>query len=129
MNTERVRKGQALHLNSGGFYSPRAPATEDTHGYMMVSLPDAPFGKELVTPAKKLWPFGQPAGFSDEEVVELVDFARGEHDMGPIVSIDRQEDGSVEIRDGVAGEGGTMMRCEKKEGKWVVVEERNPYFS
>ena len=122
-NAGRVRKGKAVNLKSDEL-QPKLALAADQYDYIMVSSSDAPFGKELVTPAKKLLPFAQPEGFSDEEIVELIDFARSEEDLGPILYIERQEDGSVEITDGVEGDDylsgyGSTLRCVKREGRWV----------
>ncbi|KKN73889.1 hypothetical protein LCGC14_0395720, partial [marine sediment metagenome] len=64
----------------------RGPALGD---YMQVSMRGRPFGRELDTPTRTLWPFRTPEGFGDEEIIEIVDFAR----TSPSVAHDERTSG------------------------------------
>jgi len=150
----RVRKGRYFHLRDRMFLDaakrPLPTPEELARQYVQVSLADKPFGKSLELPAERLWPFAAPEGFTDDELVEIVDFARtsphipvppatmdangvvtayvrGSSFDGnePIYLIRRLEDGTIKVKSGaqqdwLAGSG-SVMTCVKKDGKWVVL--------
>jgi len=116
----------------------RAP---HVYRYWQVSRSDQPFREELTVPDESLLPFAVPEGFTEEEVIEIVDFLRsgpseepdGSNASGyprtlgfpqrldgaqPIHSIERR-DGVIEVRTGVqqdmlAGQG-EILRCRKRD--------------
>jgi len=118
--------------------------------YTQVSLPNKPFGAKLDIPTKRLWPFKQPEDFTDKEIIELVDFARGVRpdvdginrktekdgtvtsdslffdDRDSIYSIRRGKNGTVSIYSGSmqgnAGGSGALIECIKKDGEWIILK-------
>ena len=107
---------------------------------MQVSLEDHPFGEDLDTPSGTLLPFPVPEGFTDDEVIEIVDFIRTNPEIvsgpntiplvrrfngsAPIIKIERR-DGQIEVTCGVL-EGplsgsGEVIRCIKEDGSYQVV--------
>lgn len=158
----RIRKGQCVSMTYGDMRtnSEKEAGSPPPHElglvaskvgrYAQVSLAESPFGKQVELPTHRLWPFPEPEGFSNADLVELVDWARTSpcqtppphtDDRGgaitvylgvtfdgnePIHCINREEDGTVEIRSGsqqapLAGSG-HILRCVKKDGKWVVLD-------
>jgi len=110
--------------------------------YWQVSRSGQPFGEELTVPNESLLPFAVPEGFTEEEVIEIVDFVRSspsKADEPRSFSFPRKLDGSqpihsIEKRDGVievwtgvqqdtlAGYG-EILRCRKREdGIFEVLE-------
>lgn len=158
--TARIRKGQCLYLRSefkrlneaiaAIATQPQAQEPSPLADYVQVSLRDAPFGRTFEPPPYQLWPFPLPEGFSDDELVDLVDFARTSPrvpeqrkempnggfsiNLGgipfdgaePIYSICLLEGGIVEVRSGAAQDmlagAGRSMKCVKRDGKWIVLE-------
>ena len=157
--TRRTRRGQSFHLRDN-YRRVREKITREVgddswlkeikllDDYVQISLPDAPFGESLELPTYRLWPFRSPEGFTDDELIELVDFARDSprvprriieerpgqvavtgggqfNGQEPIYRIRRLDDGMVEVwsgsqQDNVAGSG-SFMKCVKKDGVWLVV--------
>lgn len=123
-STGRIRKGKCQRDGPG------ALGSGCLFDYVQVSLPGEPFGEKLEPPPPRLWPFMRPEGFSDEEIIEIVDFARTSpgdfNGKEPIHFINRQKDGVIEAESGsqqhpLAGFG-TGMTCIKKDGEWVVLK-------
>ena len=52
------------------------PAARSLGEYVQVSLKERPFGGDLGTPKGTLLPLRAPQGFTDEEIIEIVDFIR-----------------------------------------------------
>ena len=148
-STPRLRKGKCIHVRSDYSYSvkkfvkPQFAWKEfrpDLRNYVQVSLPEQPFGLNLEVPKPRLWPFLQPVGFSDSEIIEMVDFARtsprverpdghrGPQFDGqqPIYFIYRLPGGTVEVMSGsmqdICAGAGDGLECVKKNGKWVAIE-------
>jgi len=160
--TPRLRRGQSYRtsnsaklttkllilrkLNEVNADSQPADKYELLGNYVQVSLQKVPFGKSLDTPTYRLWPFTAPEGFTDAELIELVDFARTSlakprtqedkrrhitylnnefNGQEPIYSIKKLGDGRVRIQSGtlqgpLAG-AGSFMECIKKDGQWIVL--------
>ena len=79
-------------------------------------------------PSSPAMPFEVSGNLPDQEVVELVDMVRPKED-DPIADIRLQDDGRVVVmtatsRAFLAGRGKKLL-FEKKNGKWVLVEECN----
>ncbi len=118
---------------------PDLPPVQD---YWQVSLAAEPFSERLDTPAGTLLPFESPAGFSEAEVVEIVDFARsqkggwftsGSNPMtvrmsfdgcAPILSISRS-DGLIQVRtgthEGPLSGAGEVLECRKAQTGFEIV--------
>ncbi len=145
--TARLRKGRFMRTvdRLPGLVAARlrefwpsatAPAEpEPLPEYWQVSRADHPFTGEPGVPRGSLIPFPRPEGFTEEEVIEIVDFVRtGPHDPDdsptgwsspqrldtalPIYRIRRDGD-DVEVwtgalEDMLAG-AGEILRCRKKE--------------
>lgn len=152
--TPRMRKGKFFRESyaSKGLVKQFAPSTQpdfvpDLLDYVQVSLESSPFGKDLEVPASRLWPFPTPDGFTDADVIEIVDFIRTPPDTDTRATINpdgsisfkllswywgepiffiRKDGEVIEVRTGAMqhslGGGGSWIRCIKKDGKWVVLE-------
>ena len=95
----RIRRGKWVRYNSSSWLSRKEfkgirgmPEFElppvDLDEYVQVSLKDAPFGDEIEIPWEaKMVPFRAPEGFSEEEIVEIVDFVRS----GPTLKTEPKE--------------------------------------
>ncbi len=108
--------------------------------YRQVSFRNKPFTEQLHAPVKTLWPFWPPIGFTDEEVIEIIDFLRTSPKVAhppnvirspdrfdgsaPILSIKRAGEGIV-VRSGtqqgfLAGSGEEIL-LKRKGSSFVVV--------
>jgi len=50
--------------------------------YWQISLPDRPFGEHLEIPTRTLWPLEPPRGFTEQEVIAIVDVIRASPRVG-----------------------------------------------
>jgi hypothetical protein len=117
--------------------------------YWQVSLPVEPFTADLEPPEERLWPLGAPEGFTDEEVIEIVDFIRtspqkephyvrspdGSIGSGfyyhidgklPIMGMHREQDGTIVVTTGsvqgpLAGHG-QEIRLRRETNRFIVLE-------
>ncbi len=102
-------------------------AEVSTREYCQVSLKETPFDHELRVPQGTLLPFDRPQDFSDQELVEVVDFARsseGGLDREPIIEIRRQNDQIwvlCGVCEGMLSGMGEMISCERVDGVVSVV--------
>ena len=157
-SSARLRKGKCMHVwhvsaemreTSERFMKlvnvdqrelpPRLP------GYRQVSLAAQPFGENVAVPEKILWPFTVDGEFTDQEVIEIVDFVRAaiKRRKGqllgllefvpdePVLSITAQSKGRIEVFTGtrqhwlaaeghyfiLIGKGGKLLIV--KEGSWL----------
>lgn len=153
----RIRKGRFVHVNEqfeefieevlANFSAPDdidQPGNEDeTPEYWQVSLAGEPFSDELATPQRRMLPFPRPVGFTDQEVVEIVDFVRASHKAlkafgkaipthvrkvasQPILAIERKEGGVIAVRTGtqegiLSGSGKFLHLRRQDDGRFVIV--------
>jgi hypothetical protein len=123
----------------GGTTAPRAP--EPLPEYWQVSRPDHPFTGQPGLPRGSLIPFPAPEGFTEDEVIEIVDFVRSKprqrQERGTIAvpgSLDTSlpihrmlRDGDIiEVWTGVQEDmlagAGEILRCRKKaDGGFEVI--------
>ena len=74
---ERVEKdSEDLRRAIERMEPPKKETTASLGDYCQVSIKEKPFGRKLGVPEGTLLPFGAPEGFTDEEIVEIVDFVR-----------------------------------------------------
>ena len=125
----RICKGKFFSMNSifnnvplkeNGLYKP------SLQNYWHVLSSGDSFTNSL--PSSPAMPFEVSGNLPDQEVVELVDMVRPKED-DPIADIRLQDDGRVVVmtatsRAFLAGRGKKLL-FEKKNGKWVLVEECN----
>jgi hypothetical protein len=145
--TPRLRKGQYVLIDEkwadlvagvserlSSARPERDASREETPEYWQVSLRDQVFGAELETPHGSRLPFHKPDGFTEEEIVELVDFLRTSprqrqeansitspkqfHGFRPIWSFSG-DDGVIEVQNGAvqgmsAGHG-ELLRCKRND--------------
>ncbi len=77
-SSQRLRKGRCLRFRSTEIEQlPMAKLRTALRlkPYVQVSLESEPFAKSLEVPPPRLWPFACSEGFTDQEIIELVDFA------------------------------------------------------
>lgn len=150
--TERIRRGHRTSFDpqvqkfidvmtkSLGGTASSQPRAKRLSPYCQVSLADQPFGEDLKTPSGTLLPFPAPTGFTDDEIIAIVDFIRTSparasapsmrlslskfDGTAPIISIGRNQD-YIEVKTGVL-EGplcgiGTFVRFIKTEDGFEVV--------
>ncbi len=78
VSTPRIRRGKKVTFGwRMGFGDAHTVEPGRLRSYVQVALKDRPFGKSLEPPSGTLIPFNPPMGFTDEEIVEIVDFIRG----------------------------------------------------
>jgi len=107
--TARLRRGSCLP--TGGW----VPAREQPpirSEYCQVSLPSEAFGDKLSAPQGLLLPFPAPEGFSDDEIVDVVDFVRSLWSRGKTA-----DDGSRVYSDEKVSEGGTVTGTRIRFGR------------
>jgi len=114
--------------------------------YWQVSLPDKPFGEHLEVPTKTLWPFEPPRGFTEQEVIAIVDFIRtspkqevrgdaeGDRTGSITIPILRQVDGQLPILSierspaGIVVETGTVQGMLAGSGESVLLRRKGGSF-
>lgn len=135
----RIRKGFRVSFQWYGRRpgSPGDPQNCDVGPllrYVQVSLAGQPFETKTEAPIRALWPFGQPDGFSDDDIIALVDLARKGFDASevladgspnqPIYKIFREEEAVViwtgSMQRPLAG-AGDSIGCIKKHGRWFII--------
>jgi len=147
--TKRLRKGKGICVSSDFVAKAALLAPSKTpYDYVMVSLPDDPFGNDLLTPSTAVWPFARPSGFTDEEIIEVVDFARFKQllEVPPpnfmagvrgslgtvpsVLAIGRDKDGTITVyfcRDEPGGPG-YLIKCKRTDGKLVYLGKGDWYI-
>lgn len=149
--TPRLQRGYMLEANLQSLREPRqnAKGRDDLHEYVRVSPPSQALGSKLDLPTLPTWPFDRPKGFSDQEIIEIVDLVRttaaelsaktasARSQIGPglpiisidpshqILSMERSPEGEAIV---MAGSfelywdiRGETIRCRKQNGKWVIL--------
>lgn len=158
VRTARLRKGKLLGVSTaikGAWPAYEALVREEAgkpvgeaefrlSDYWQVSRRGEPFSADLAPPSGALMPFAAPSGVSDQEVVEIVDFARtspkapGGGGDSITITIPGQFDGTLPILairkwgdlvevtsgtvQGLLAGAGQVLRCMKKGKAFVVLE-------
>jgi hypothetical protein len=144
----RIRKGQYFGYDSKFSKYKLTELAKKQMNYMEMELPeymqvcfkDIPFGADLeIPPQNSLFPFNVPDGFSDEEIVEVIDFIRSGPSIkskrtdsyypetpsnSPIVSIEREGEligVNTGSQEGPVSGGGVGMTIKKTESGYELI--------